>query len=63
MQAIWKRPSSDIPKSEALVRVTVVYVIALFTAGVILVWSSAEPLWRFGGDCRGLWGESMASQQ
>lgn len=46
MQAIWKRPSRDIPKSEALVRVTVVYVIALFIAGGILVWSSAEPLWR-----------------
>ena len=46
MQAIWQRPRSDIPKSEALVRVTVVYVIALFVAGLVLIISTAEPLWR-----------------
>ena len=46
MHAIWQRPRPDIPKSEALVRVTVVYVIALFVAGLVLILSTAEPLWR-----------------
>ena len=46
MHAIWQRPHPEIPKSEALVRVTVVYVIALFVAGLVLILSTAEPLWR-----------------
>ena len=46
MRAIWQRPHPEIPKSEALVRVTVVYVIALFVAGLVLILSTAEPLWR-----------------
>ena len=37
MRAIWQRPHPEIPKSEALVRVTVVYMIALFVAGLVLI--------------------------
>ncbi len=46
MQAIWQRPDSNIPKAEALVRVTVVYVAALFAAGLVLAYCEAHPLWR-----------------
>lgn len=46
MQSIWQRPDSNIPKAEALVRVLVVYVLALFAAGLVLAFSDANPLWR-----------------
>ena len=43
MQSIWQRPDSNIPKAEALVRVLVVYVLALFAAGLVLAFSDANP--------------------
>ena len=36
MKIIWQRPNPEMPKAEALVRVTAAYVIAVFAAGVVL---------------------------
>jgi len=36
MKILWQRPNPSMPKAEALVRVTVAYVVALFAAGLFL---------------------------
>ena len=44
MKIIWQRPNPDMPKAEALVRVTVAYVVALFSAGVVLALIKLGPV-------------------
>jgi len=55
MNSIWTRPSPDMPKAEALVRVTVAYMMACFAGGIVLAVSDAEPLWR------ALWADLIAT--
>ena len=55
MNTLWSRPSADMPKSEALVRVTVAYMLACFAGGIVLAVSEAAPLWR------ALWADLVAT--
>jgi len=55
MKQLFARPTPDMPKAEALVRVVIAYVVALMLSGVVLTLSDAEPLWR------ALWADIVAT--